>query len=242
MTIVVFCGPSLPAASAPATPGVVYEAPARAGDILRVLDYRPTAIALIDGFFEIVPAVWHKELLFAMSEGVHVLGAASMGALRAAELHTMGMQGVGAIFRAYVNGAIEDDDEVAVVHGPPELGYPCLSEPMVNIRRTISDALAAKVITPSTKMRLEVIAKQLHYKDRDYSTVLDLASKDGLDEGELESFWRWLPTGRVDQKRLDAMQLLARLTSADVRKKREPTQFNFEETVFWSRLAGQRYQ
>ena len=53
-------------------------------------------IGLVDGVFERVPAVWHKEILFALSEGVHVYGAASMGALRAAELDTFGMRGVGA--------------------------------------------------------------------------------------------------------------------------------------------------
>ena len=38
-----------------------------------------TVIGLIDGFFENVASVWHKEILFALSEGVQVFGAASMG-------------------------------------------------------------------------------------------------------------------------------------------------------------------
>jgi hypothetical protein len=40
-----------------------------------------------------------------------------MGALRAAELHTFGMVGVGRVFEGYRDGVYEDDDEVAVVHG-----------------------------------------------------------------------------------------------------------------------------
>ena len=62
--------------------------------------HRPRAIGLIDGVFLDVPAVWHRELLWALSEGVHVFGAASMGALRAAELAPFGMRGVGTIFAA----------------------------------------------------------------------------------------------------------------------------------------------
>jgi hypothetical protein len=45
--------------------------------------------------FDSTPAVLHKEILWAMDRGVGVSGAASMGALRAAELHWYGMVGVG---------------------------------------------------------------------------------------------------------------------------------------------------
>lgn len=65
-----------------------------------------------------VPAVWHKELLYTLQEGVEVCGASSMGALRAAELESFGMLGVGVIFQAYRDGRypgfphepFEDDD------------------------------------------------------------------------------------------------------------------------------------
>ena len=63
-----------------------------------------------------------------------------MGALRAAELHVFGMQGVGRIFEAYRDDSLEDDDEVAVLHAPEEAGFLPLSEPMVNIRTTLARA------------------------------------------------------------------------------------------------------
>ena len=45
-----------------------------------------------------------------------------MGALRAAELHPYGIEGVGAhYFEAYRGGEYEDDDEVAVSHAPESL-------------------------------------------------------------------------------------------------------------------------
>jgi hypothetical protein len=73
-------------------------------------------IGLIDGFFGNVPAPWHKEILYAMGRGVKVYGAASMGAIRAAELHRYGMKGAGRIFQAYRLGLLTDDDEVCVLH------------------------------------------------------------------------------------------------------------------------------
>ena len=89
-------------------------------------------IGLIDGYFEWTLSVWHKEILWALTRGVHVFGAASVGALRAVELERYGMRGVGEIFRAYRDGELEDDDEVAVVHIPGQT-FACSSEAMVNI-------------------------------------------------------------------------------------------------------------
>lgn len=116
--------------------------PAANGDVYRAVSAAPTAIGLVDGYFENVPAVWHKEILYALSQGVHVFGAASMGALRAAELSEFGMVGVGAIFAAYRDNRLEDDDEVAVVHGPAELDYLPVSEAMVNVRATVDRAVS----------------------------------------------------------------------------------------------------
>ncbi len=238
MTVVVFTGPSLSHADARPLLDAIYEPPARAGDILRSLKYSPTSIGIIDGFFEVVPAVWHKEILFAIDQGVRVLGAASMGALRAAELYQFGMEGVGAIYNAYKNGTLEDDDEVAVSHGPRELGYPVLTEPMVNIRRTLSDAHDVGVIDCVTRSALESFAKALHYKERSYHAVLSAAEGSGFADEQLCAFSEWLPKGRVDQKREDALQLIDRLKLREARRKK-PLQFHFERTVFWNQLTAQ---
>ena len=123
------------------------------------------AIGIIDGVFDHVPSVWHKEVLWAMSEGIHVFGSASMGALRAAELAAFGMIGVGEIFRNYQNGSLEDDDEVAVVHGTREDGFCAMSDAMVNIRQTLLRAENDRVLDPAVRAALERIAKSLPYPD-----------------------------------------------------------------------------
>ena len=118
MTTYVFLGPSLPAEQATRLLDATYLPPIPQGDLLRLLDRKPRYVGIIDGYFETVPAVWHKEILLAMSSGVHVFGAASMGALRAAELHSFGMVGFGEIFQWYRDGKIIADDEVAVRCAP----------------------------------------------------------------------------------------------------------------------------
>src|ERR1700739_2046493 len=73
--------------------------PAAAGDILRdVSTLYPRMIVLLDGVFHQSLAVWHKEIVYALLEGAIVIGAASMGALRAADLHRYGALGVGRVF------------------------------------------------------------------------------------------------------------------------------------------------
>src|SRR6185436_15392645 len=78
----VFLGPSLPIADAVRVLDAVYLPPVAVGDVYRLVrEARPRRIAIIDGYFERMAAVWHKEILFALERGVAVYGAASMGAL-----------------------------------------------------------------------------------------------------------------------------------------------------------------
>ena len=123
-----------------------YLPPAGRGDVLRAALRRPRVIAVVDGVFDRAPAVWHKEILFALSEGIHVYGAASMGALRAAELDRFGMRGIGEVYRAYADGSLEDDDEVAVAHGDARDGFRPVSDAMVDVRATLEAAVAEGIV------------------------------------------------------------------------------------------------
>ena len=239
MTFFVMTGPSLPPALAKPELDAVYLPPVSEGDVHRLVSENPTAIGIVDGFFECVPSVWHKEILYALSRGIRVFGAASMGALRAAELAAFGMEGVGAIFRAFRDGVLEDDDEVAVIHGPAEFGYPALSEAMVNIRRTLSDAARDGVIDQPTRARLESIAKAMPYRERSFAAMLDEGGRQSLSDDALAAFRQWLPRGRVDQKREDALLMLRRMREC-ARGDAEalpPAGFHFEHTTLWERAA-----
>jgi hypothetical protein len=229
MTVLVFAGPTLPRAEIEAA-GFVWRPPAAQGDVWRALAEAPAALGIVDGYFEGRPAVWHKEILWALRQGVPVFGAASMGALRAAELHGFGMQGVGEVFTAYRDGRLTADDEVAVLHGPSETGFVALSEPLVNIRATVRRAVAEQVLEPTAAERLIAAAKARHYKERRWSDLTGMAGA---------RFAAWLAQGRVDQKRLDAQAMLAAIAAwqASGRPFEAPA-FTFEATEFWQALAG----
>lgn len=237
MSVYVFLGPTLPRDDAAELLDAVYLPPVAQGDVARIVGERPDAIAIVDGYFENVPSVWHKEILYALSQRIPVYGASSMGALRAAELHPFGMIGVGAVFEAYRDGRLEDDDEVAVIHGPPELGYPALSEAMVNIRRTLADAVGDGVVGAGDAGVLERIAKGLPYRERSYGRLLRLAGSAGVESATLARLKAWLPQGLVDQKREDAVRLLKILSDMKA-ESMPPVRFHFERTTLWERSAG----
>ena len=75
--LIVFLGPSLPAAEALKLARCRVLPPARQGDLWRALALRPRAVALVDGLFEAAPSVWHHELIDALEAGVAVFGGAS---------------------------------------------------------------------------------------------------------------------------------------------------------------------
>lgn len=236
MTVYVFIGPTLRPSELQGW-DVVCLPPAAQGDVHRAARQRPRAIGIVDGYFSGAPSVWHKEILWALSEGIPVLGSASMGALRAAELHRFGMRGIGRIFEWYRDGVIEDDDEVAVVHGPAELAYLPVSEPMVNIRSTLARAEAEGVLSADGRLKLETFAKSLFFPQRSWPALLEGTT--GVAVDELAQFGAWIPDGRIDQKREDALEMLAALKATASETERFRPDFRFEWTTFWDDLIAQ---
>lgn len=240
MKIRVFLGPTLTHKAAHAILPAEYLPPVSQGDVYEAARAGVDIVGIIDGYFERVPAVWHREILWAMANGVHVFGSASMGALRAAELHAFGMVGVGEIFVAYANGAVEDDDEVAIVHGTAESDYRPASEAMVNVRATVNAAVRAGVVGADTAALLIAGAKSLFYPYRHYAEVLRLAAEAGAALDELSRFQAWLPDNKVDQKRTDAVAMLTQMAAfAATAPKRKSVSFHFQHTDAWEQVRRQ---
>ena len=239
MTAIVFTGPTMAPKDARAILDAEYRPPAARGDIYRAAMAAPAAIGIIDGFFERMPSVWHKEILWAMAHGVHVFGAASMGALRAAELASYGMQGVGDIYEAFRDGRLEDDDEVAVEYGPQEARH-LWAEAMVNIRVTIEAAAVAGIVSRDVADSLIAIAKSLFFKERSYARVLRRAAEEGLPPDSLGALRDWLPNSRIDQKAKDARAMLKTM-KAFLAKDPGPkaVSYTFNLTTKWEALVHQ---
>ena len=141
-TTIFYVGPSLYGCRVERLRGEQWCGPARAGDIYSKARaaWSPKTIVLIDGIFYHDLAVWHKEIIYALLKGIVVIGAASMGALRAAELDRYGMIGVGEVYQRYRAG--EEDDALVAMSFDPQTYKPLRDAP-IGQEIKCADALAA---------------------------------------------------------------------------------------------------
>lgn len=200
---ILFAGPSLWGAGAD-TAGIALRPPARQGDLHRAVLEGADAIGLVDGVFGFVPSVWHKEILFALAAGVRVLGAASIGALRAAECAAFGMEPVGAIALSYLDGSRREDADVCLAHCPAELDFMPLSEPLVDVEATLAAMRAGGAATPAEADALLAAAAGLYFADRTVPAMVEAA---GLPANFADRYH----AGRVGAKAADALLLVERL-------------------------------
>jgi hypothetical protein len=166
--IAVFLGPSLPVATARSVLDAVYLPPIKRGDLAQ-LGEEIRCIGIVDGEFYQSLAVSPKEILPLIERGVAVYGASSMGALRAVELEAYGMIGVGRVFEAYRDGIVDAEDEVALVYDPES--YESLSDPLINIRFALDDAVHRGLITGCWAEEVLGTMKKSWFPTRSYADV-----------------------------------------------------------------------
>ena len=213
--IIVFLGPSLDRSAAEKILPAEYRPPAKRGDLLAAVHDGSTIIGLVDGVFHQESAVAHREILTAIKKGVRVVGASSMGALRAEEMDTLGMVGIGEIYRMYKSGELESDDEVALVFDPSS-GL-ALSEPLINIRFTLKRAREEGIIDAAEHDALLASARSVFYPQRTYRTIVS-QTNDTVDTKTQERFLVWVEKGQCDQKREDAVEALEYIRKIAVEK------------------------
>ncbi len=205
--ILVYLGPSLPLAKArEILPNAIYMPPAKQGDIVsHVVSLSPTRILLIDSEFRQNLSPWHKEIVYALQyPGVKTIyGAASMGALRAAELDYLGMIGIGQIYQWYRDGVTEDDSEVALSYA-------------------VRDSLDGPIYFPSSVPLVDVRAGVEHYEREFPGEPVTVDAREFLENArkifymertsqQLEILWdarHGVSFPRIEQKRIDAVHAL----------------------------------
>lgn len=230
MRPLVFAGPSLYGVRREVLADIDLCPPAGCGDIARAAREGFRTIGLIDGTFEAGPAVWHKEILYALSLGCNVWGAASMGALRAAECRTFGMAGVGKIFDDYSSGRRHRDADVALVYGPAELDYPPLSISLVDVDDALQRMLVDGVINETALSLLQDTSRRTFFKDRTWEDVLETTKIDATD---MNRVLEWLACSGWCLKTQDALELIGVISGPDARG---PVPYRFESTQFFDQL------
>lgn len=121
--------------------------PVRRGDIQHLIGLAsPATIVIVDGTYHTFPAVSHVEIKNALTAGWQVWGLSSMGAIRAAEMHELGMKGYGMVYQRFIDDEDLPDDYVALVHSTESPWFP-VSEPLIHFECLLNEALRQSVIT-----------------------------------------------------------------------------------------------
>lgn len=189
-------------------------------------------LLIVDGLFFQHASVRHKELLTLIGDGVRVVGSSSMGALRAAELHLFGMEGYGWVFEGYRDGLLEADDEVGMVHGDPEDGYPIFVDALVNIRQTVARAVETRVLSAALADELIETARRTPFTQRTWNRLLD-----AIGVPETRSLASKLRSLRIDIKHTDAILALHQVVRGERSSAIRPT----PPPTIWSERWRQRW-
>lgn len=220
MKIVVFTGTSISHTEAGKILEAEFRSPVKRDDIRRLIKYTPDIIGIIgiiDGVFFDRAAVAHREIIEAIKAGIMVVGGGSMGALRASELDSWGMIGVGRIYEMYKTGILESDDEVAVTFDG-ETGEP-LSIPLVNIRMTIDSAKEKGLLNNEQSILIIDIARKMFYPDRNYRNILLKSLEKGIImDSEMKELVTFFEDNEVDLKRQDAILVLEKIKELKAHK------------------------
>ncbi len=216
--VIVFLGPSLRQGEAErilprdfdgdcGRVSVEYMPPIKRGDIEYVLEQKPRIVCIIDGLFFQDCSVGHRELLRVLNAGIEVFGASSMGALRACELDTFGMTGVGRVYEMYRDGVIESDDEVALACDP--FTNEAVSEALVDIRANLDNCVYLGIVTSEEAAEMVRIAAAVYYPRRNFNSLIkEAASRRVISDAALKQLTEYRKSCWFSQKERDAREVL----------------------------------
>lgn len=201
--IIIFTGPSLSIKEASQILEADYRGPIKRGDILEAIKDSPDIIGIIDGVFHQQPAVSHREILEALNQGIMVVGGSSMGALRASELDDLGMVGIGYVYQQYKTGAIESDDDVAIILNPQT--HEQLSDALVSIEYNLKKATDAGILSDKELENILAVSKSIFYPKRTYEKIF---KDSGLDDILISKLKKFIKFKGCDVKKNDAISVL----------------------------------
>ncbi|MGW5332359.1 TfuA-like protein [Streptomyces bauhiniae] len=207
----VFAGPSLYGHRLPDALRDAIRPPVREGDLgaLPGIADGVWDIVVIDGEFGQSRAVTITEIRHALRAGNRVLGASSMGALRATECAPIGMRGSGWIYDAYASGKIESDEEVALLYDPES--YEPVTVPTVNIRWLTLKLLSERLITAEDEHQALRVARELFFRKRTPDALRRALAACLTDHPGLAHVVDALAEEQLpawDRKRLDALEVI----------------------------------
>ena len=182
MKTIVFSGPSIAESEVRRLAPVTHAPPVKRGDLAAADDY--DILVILDGEFGQNLSVSPKEILAVLERGKTVIGAASMGALRASELDRSGMIGVGWVYHYFRRCAVRRDADVALVYSA--FDFMPMTVPIVDLEYWMQQACAAGLIGNRESSLLLKIARKIFFADRTPERLMT-ALRGALGGGTIDS-------------------------------------------------------
>ena len=236
MKTIIFGGPSINNDLKARFAKFEFRGPAQQGDIYQAAEStQANRLILLDGYYKTVPAVWHKEVIYAINKGITVVGSSSLGALRAVELEPYGMKGYGRIYQWYRDGILDRDPDVAVTHTSSEDNFRTLTIPVVNVLATIKDScfnFKAELIEEVLRL-----TRSIFFEQRTMSALVSKIDSSELEAIDKETIIKELSEKYVNQKLKDSEATLEWITDEEARITTLPIAERLNETLYWDAMV-----
>lgn len=216
MKTIIFAGPSLAEARPCELSTATFAPPIKRGDLTSVDDY--DVIVIVDGQFGQTESVSPKEILSVIERGKTVIGAASMGALRASELDRFGMIGVGWVYDYFRRQAVRRDADVALAYS--SFDFKPMTVPMVDVEYWMERTLAAGMVTRQQRTRILTAARKIFFADRTAKSLTDAMCR-AVGEQVVGSLLAFSGDKIPSIKSLDAAEAVRRGVCPDVCERQE---------------------
>lgn len=198
---IVFSGPSISEAEVQRLAACTHAPPIKRGDLAAVADY--DVFVIIDGEFGQNLSVTPKEILAVIERGKTVIGASSMGALRASELDRAGMIGVGWVYDYFRRSVVRRDADVALAYSP--FDFKPMTVPMVDLEYWMEQTSAAGLIRNKERTLLLKLARNIFFADRTPDRLISELRR-GIGDDTLDSLLAFLGGTIPSVKSVDAAE------------------------------------
>lgn len=212
-SIIMFAGPSITKIPEKFFSKITVCPPIKTGDLEPLISLQPRICVIIDGVFSKNRAITPFECIELINLGWIVIGSSSMGALRAADLYSMGMIGIGEVYNMYRLGICTSDADVAVVYDFSNAAYKELTISLVHVRSLLQGLENKQLIDAIKSRKLLLKAKQIIWYERTLDYLLNEWLSCKLDLHLNDLIKAMFESQEFDPKKLDAFEVIKYINS-----------------------------
>lgn len=208
--IFVFGGPSLELIPQTLLKNATFLPPIKRGDLETLMHAQKPAICLIvDGVFGANMSITPTECRQLMERGWMLCGCSSMGALRAADLWSLGMIGLGSIYNLFRLGYLKSDADVAVAYEKDNLNhFKELTVSIVHLIYVLKLLQNKNEIDQRQLKQMLLQAKKVFWVDRTWDALFHTWDNIGINRKIFINQKHLLDAPEFHPKKIDALEAI----------------------------------